>query len=264
MIIDGKAIARKIIEELKKLPKLGKALAAVFVGDSAASESFLKQKRKIAEELGIEFRLVRFSELISEADLIKEIKTLGENNEIGGILIQLPLPGKFDRDRVLAAINPAKDVDALTAAAPVSALAVEVVKDVLDATRFAISDAVVGVVGRGILIGQPIAEWLSGRCREVIIFHTQTDFTRLKDCDLVIIGVGKAGLVKPEMLQSGAGVIDFGFDVVDGKIAGGLDASRSTIHDSRLTFYTPTPGGTGPILVAEIFKNFYRLNGQLT
>lgn len=261
MVIDGKALARKIIERLKKLPKPGKALAAVFVGNNAASESFLKQKRKIAEELGVEFRLIPFSGAAEEEDLLKEIRTLGDNPEIGGILIQLPLPEKFSRERVLAVVNPKKDVDALTPSAPVSALAVEVVKDILESTRSTVADKIVGVVGRGILVGKPVADWLFGQCKEVIIFHTKTDLSRIKECDLVISGAGKAGLVKPEMLKPGAGLIDFGFDMKDGKISGDLDISGTKLE--LLGFYTPTPGGTGPVLVAEIFKNFYRLNGSL-
>ncbi len=258
IVIDGKSIARKIIEQLKKLPKPTKALAAVFVGESAASESFLKQKRKIAEELGVEFRLITLSADISQAELIAEITHLGVDKEIGGILVQLPLPEKFNRGKILAAIFPKKDVDALTAESPVSALAVEVVKDVLAEAKVDIKEKVVGVVGRGLLVGDPVAKWLYNQCREVIIFHTKTDFSRIKDCDLVIAGAGKAGLLKPGMLKPGAGVIDFGFDMVNGKISGDLDTQSSGLD--ALGFYTPTPGGTGPVLVVELFKNFYILN----
>ncbi len=258
MVIDGKALARKIIEQLKKLPKPGKALAAVFVGNDPASESFLKQKRKIAEELGVEFRLIPFAASVTEEQLIKEIRLLGENQEIGGILVQLPLPEKMDRDRVLAAIDPKKDVDALTPAAPVSALAVEVVKDILEETHYDAAGKIIGVVGRGILIGRPVAEYFSGKCREVIIFHTKTDLSRIKECDLVISGAGKAGLITPHILKPGAGFIDFGFAMKEGKISGDLDLSDPAVN--ALGFYTPTPGGTGPMLVAEIFKNFYKLN----
>lgn len=277
-LVDGKKIAREIIEQLKKLPKPAKKLAAVFVGTDPASASFLKQKKKIADELGIEFLLIHLKENISKADLLLELENLNKNPDVGGIVIQLPLPGKIDRDKILAALAPDKDIDALSQKPKVLPLAVEVVKDVLLTVIASgalslrglakqsyigyLSDKVVGVVGRGILIGRPIAEWLSGQCREVIIFHIGTDLVRLKDCDLVITGAGKAGLIKPEMLKSGAGVIDFGFAMKDGKISGDLDIATLNLKPLTfdLSFYTPTPGGTGPILVAEIFKNFYRLN----
>jgi methylenetetrahydrofolate dehydrogenase (NADP+)/methenyltetrahydrofolate cyclohydrolase len=263
-IIDGKKIAGRIIADLKKLPLPSKKLTAVFVGDSPASESFLRQKRKISEELGVKFDLRQLPVSVSEGELIVEIGKIGRDAAVGGIIVQLPLPEKFNREAVIAAMDPAKDIDALSPAPQVLPLAVEVVRDILHTSYFILHTSVVGVVGRGLLIGRPIAEWLSGKCREVIIFHTGTDLERLKDCDLVITGVGKAGLLKPEMLKVGAGVIDFGFAMEDGKIMGDLDASRLTPHVSRLAFYTPTPGGTGPILVAEIFKNFYRLNSNIS
>ncbi len=260
-VIDGKIIAGKILAELKKLSTPSKELAAVYVGDNPASASFLKQKAKVAAELGVVFHLHKFEAAISEDELVKEIEKLGQNDAVGGIIVQLPLPEKFNRDRVVGSINPAKDIDALSPAAKVSPLAVEVVKDILKEVGWAIEDKVIGVVGRGLLVGKPIAEWLSGKCKDLIIFHTQADLSRIKDCDLVISGVGKAGLIKPEMLKPGAGVIDFGFDMKDGKISGDLDStSESSLSSlSSLSFYTPTPGGTGLILVAEIFRNLYLL-----
>lgn len=260
IIIDGKKIAREIIETLKKMPQTQNKLAAVFVGDNPASASFLRQKRKIAEELGIAFQLYQFSESISEEDLQKEVKKIGEDQTIGGMIVQLPLTEKFQRDIILSALNPGKDVDALHPQSEVFPLAVEVVKDILKEIHYEISDKVVGVVGRGLLVGEPIAKWLLGNCREVIVFHTKTDLSRIQECDLIISGAGKAGLIKPSMLKTGAGVIDFGFSVAGGKIRGDLDISQLTNQPiNQLTFYTPTPGGTGPILVAELFRNFYKL-----
>jgi methylenetetrahydrofolate dehydrogenase (NADP+)/methenyltetrahydrofolate cyclohydrolase len=78
----------------------------------------------------------------------------------------------------------------------------------------------------------------------------------------VITGVGKAGIITPEMLRDGAGIIDFGYGTLDGKYSGDLDTRRLAMSDSRLAFYTPTPGGTGPLLVAKLFENFYELNQQ--
>lgn len=260
MIIDGKKIARKIIDTLKQQPKPEKQLAAVFVGDDSASQSFLKQKQKIAEELNWNFHLYQFPESLTMGELIGKIKNICADKSVGGVLIQLPLPEKFSKEEVLTALDPGKDIDALLPSAKVSPLSVEVVKDVLLEANFVLDGKVVGVVGRGALIGRPIAEWLSGKCREVIIFHTKTDLSRLADCDLVVSGVGKAGLIKPEMLKNGAGVIDFGFDMAEGKIRGDFDPSSLVASRQSLAFYTPTPGGTGPILVAELFRNFYNLS----
>jgi methylenetetrahydrofolate dehydrogenase (NADP+)/methenyltetrahydrofolate cyclohydrolase len=258
-IINGKEIAQEIIDELRKFPKPQKKLAAVFVGENPASASFLRQKNKIADELGIQFELFKFPDEISEDELIKNVKKIGDDPMIGGMIVQLPLPEKFNRDKVLKAINPDKDIDALVTK-KVAALPVGVVKDILEKINYDPKDKTVAVVGRGILIGKPIAEWLLGKCREVIVLHRGSDFGELKRADLVISGVGRAGLVKPGMLKPGAGVIDFGYDLIDGKIRGDFDVRQIENWKLKISFYTPTPGGTGPILVAELFRNFYTLN----
>ncbi len=263
-IIDGKAVARKIVERLKKMPKPDKKLVAFLVGDSDASASFLKQKKKIADELGIEFELRRFPNSISEAELSVEIAHAGQDDSVGGIIIQLPLPKEMNREAVLARLVREKDVDALSLDSEVEPLAVGVVRSVLEDVGWQMEDRVVGVVGRGLLIGQPIAEVFLGKVKDLIIFHSKTDLDRLKECDLVIGGAGKPGLIKPEMLKKGVGFIDFGFGMKNGKVSGDLDVSSLELETSNLelSFYTPTPGGTGPILVASLFSNFYKLNGS--
>lgn len=260
-IIDGRKIAGEIIEDLKRLPKPNKKLAAVLVGSNRASESFLKQKEKTAKELGVEFQLYRFDEEISEDDLKNSIRDIQNDRTVGGLIIQLPLPKKFNRESVLSVLQPEKDIDALSLEAKVLPLPVMVVKDILAKINYYLGDKIVAVVGRGLLVGQPIAKWLVGKCQEVMVLHSQSDLNELKKADLVISGVGRPGLIKPEMLKPGAGVIDFGFSMVDGKIQGDLDVSSFKLQD--LNFYTPTPGGTGPILVAELFKNFYILSKSL-
>ena len=259
-IIDGKAVARKIIERLKKLPKPDKKLVAYFIGDSPASESFLKQKKKIAEELGVEFELRRFPQSIGEAELSAEIANAGQDNSVGGIIIQLPLPKEINREAVLARLVREKDVDALSLDSEVEPLSVVVTRAVLEEVGWRTHDKVVGVVGRGLLVGQPIAEAFLGKARDLIIFHSKTDLDRIGECDLVIGAAGKPGLIKPGMLKPGAGVIDFGFGLVEGVVSGDLDTAGNGLD--KLSFYTPTPGGTGPILVASLFSNFYTLNNS--
>lgn len=267
MKVDGKKIAQDIIDKLKQLPKPSRMLVAVLIGDNQQSKSFLKQKERIADELEIPFHLYQFYDSILEDDLIKEIKKINNDPEIGGIIVQLPLPKHYDRDRILSAVDPKKDVDALTAESRlfVNPLPVEVVKDILSTLNFKLSTSVVAVVGKGFLIGKPIIEYFKDKCRELMVFDSKSDLSDLKNADLVITGVGKAGLLKSKMLKPGAAVIDFGYDLIDGKIKGDFDYQSLEIRNSgigNLLFYTPTPGGTGSILVAEIFKNFYKLNSK--
>lgn len=213
----------------------------------------------MAKVLGIVFELFQFGEEILEDDLIKEIKKIGQDAEIGGIIVQLPLPPHFNRDQILAAINPKQDVDALTLESRkfVLPLPVEVIKDVLRFVGEDIKNKSIAVVGRGFLVGKPIIEWLESIKKPFKLFHSKSGLEGLKGADLVITGVGKAGLIKPKMLKSGAAVIDFGYDIIDGKIKGDFQPSEDFPG-----WYMPTPGGTGPILVAEIFKNFYKLNSR--
>lgn len=263
MLIDGKKIAGNIINDLRALPKPDKMLAAVLVGDNAQSKSFLRQKERIATELGVPFHLYQFDDSISEADLMKEIKNLGEDPEIGGIIVQLPLPPHYDRDTVLSAISPKKDIDAMTSESRkfVLPLPVEVVRDVLraavgtDNPEEFLRDKSIAVVGRGFLVGKPVMDWLNEFEIKYTLLHSKSDITDLKDADVIITGVGKGGLITPKILKSGAGVVDFGYDMIDGKIKGDFIPT-----DDFDGWYTPTPGGTGPVLVAEIFKNFYKLN----
>ncbi len=257
MKIDGKKIAEKIISGLRRLPKPDRLLSAILVGNNPQSLSFLKQKEGMAESLGVSFHLYRFDESITQNDLISEIKKIGDDPEVGGMIIQLPLPAHYDRDAALAAINPKKDIDAMTSEGRklVSALPVEVIKDVLDSIGQDISNKEVAVVGRGFLVGKPIMEWLDSYGKSYKALNSKSDISEIRGSDVIITGVGKAGIIKQEHVGSGCGVIDFGYDLIDGKIKGDF------IPDESFSgWYTPTPGGTGPVLVAEIFKNFYKLN----
>ena len=175
------------------------------------------------------------------------------------MIIQLPLPKNLNREAALEALLPEKDIDALKENKTILPPAVEVVKDILEKMNFNLKDKVVAVVGQGLLVGKPVSDWLNDKCREIIPMNSKSDPALVQKADLVITGVGKAGLIKAASLKDGAAVIDFGFDSASGKISGDLDPT-STEH---LSFYTPTPGGTGPVLVAELFKNFYKLESRI-
>ena len=274
MIINGQKIAREIIEDLKKLSSPKKFLAAFLAGSDPASLSFLKQKEKIAKELGIDFRLYQFPAEIKNDELRKEVLKTVQHKTCGGAIVQLPLPKHINKHYILNVIPREKDIDVLgeralgafyTGRNPVLPPAVGVVEKILQNTKYVpvgIQNTRVAVVGLGFLVGQPIATWLTGKCSEIYLLDEGSDLSILKQADLVISGVGKSGLIKPEMLKQGAGVIDFGYGMIDGKISGDLDNQIQNTKYEILSFYTPTPGGTGPILVAQLFENFYRLTNN--
>ena len=278
MIIDGKKIAQKIIDDLKSQPKPKKIFAAILAGENGsasspqvrASISFLKQKEKIGKELGIDFRIYKFPEEIKNDDLRKEVGKIALLKPVGGVIVQLPLPSHLNRHYILNVIPREKDVDVLgekalgafyTGRNPVLPPAVGVVEEILQNTRYKIQDTKVAVVGLGFLTGKPIAIWLMDKAKKISIFKRNSDLSELKEYDLIISGVGRADLIRPEMLKENAGVIDFGYSFNEsGKISGDFDDSQLSNVKCQLSFYTPTPNGTGPILVAKLFENFYKLN----
>lgn len=272
MVIDGRAVAAGILVRLKAKPKLSRFLAAVLVGEDSASVSFLKQKEKVARELGVDFRVLNLPADVSQASVQAKIEKLARDGKCGGIILQLPLPAHINCERVITAIPEEKDVDALCGNL-VPAPAVGVVEEILRTENYKprrqgvgaptetseLTTARVAIVGLGFLVGRPIAKWFEGKAKELITLGIGDDLARLNDADIVILGVGKAGLVGPAMLKHSALVIDFGYSRgADGALRGDFDSSSLVVSRTSLA-YTPVPGGTGPILVAKLFENFYTL-----
>ncbi|MBI4084910.1 MAG: bifunctional 5,10-methylenetetrahydrofolate dehydrogenase/5,10-methenyltetrahydrofolate cyclohydrolase [Candidatus Liptonbacteria bacterium] len=267
VIIDGNKIADEIIGELKKLPVPEKFMAAVLVGSDPASLSFIRQKEETAKKLGVDFRFYNLSAELNNNTLREEVRKIAEHKTCGGAIVQLPLPKQINRHYVLNAVPREKDVDVLGERSigafyaernPILPPSVGTVKTILENRGLKIEDCRVAVVGLGLLVGRPIGLWLMRKAKEIILFDAVSDLSGLKNADLVISGTGKAGIIKQDMLKDDAGVIDFSYAKEDKVMTGDLDTSSDL---SKLAFYTPTPGGTGPILVAKLFENFYKLNG---
>ncbi len=259
MLIDGAAIAQKILRELTGRTPPERELAAVLVGDNDASLSFLKQKERTAESLGVKFKLYRFDESLAQSDLIKKVAALSARPEVGGVIIQLPLPAKYNRTAVLNAIGIEKDVDVLNGeASVVLAPAAGALERILREIDFSVAGKQAVVIGSGLLIGRPVASWLMGVAKQTTILNKGGyDPQIVRTADLVVTGAGAVRLIRGEHIKKDAVVIDFGYgrDEED-QLAGDVDlksVQRVAKH------VTPTPGGTGPIVVAMLFANFYRL-----
>jgi methylenetetrahydrofolate dehydrogenase (NADP+)/methenyltetrahydrofolate cyclohydrolase len=267
--IDGSDISRRIIGGLKELPVPAKFLAVFLVGEDSVSLSFIRQKKELAEELGIDFRLYQFPSEIKNDEVRERIRKIVSSKTCGGAVIQLPLPEQLNPYYVLNAILREKDIDVLAERSvgafyanrsPILPPAVGTVEEILRETGTEIEDARVAVVGPGMLVGKPVSLWLMGRAGEIIVIDKGGDLEKVGEADLVILGVGRPGLVDASLLKEGVGVIDFGYRIEGGKIKGDFDAEKSS--PEKLKFYTPTPNGTGPILVAKLLENFYRLNNR--
>lgn len=255
MTIDGKRIAVEVVERLKTRPAPEKFLVALMVSNDPASASFVNQKEKVAKELGVDFRVARYAFDITERELVAAVRKYADDEKCGGVILQLPLPAHLDRAQVIAAIPPEKDVDALRGEGVVLPPAVGVVQEILQTTNHELPVDKVAVVGIGFLVGQPIAQWLKGKAKELVTLDIDDDLRKIKNADVVVLGAGKAGLVTSAMVKDNALVIDFGYSMESGKLKGDFNPEGA----EHIT-YTPTPGGTGPILVAKLFENFYQLN----
>lgn len=268
MIIDGRAIAADIVAKLKAHPRVDKFFGAALVGNDAASRNFLKQKEKTARELGIDFRLYELPIEITTDKLREEIGRLAGQKNCGGFIVQLPLPESINKHYVLNAIPKEKDPDMLSEGAlgmfysgrgKVVPPSVAVVEEILKLYSKDLRQSSAVMVGAGFLIGKPVGFWLQNRVAELTVIDSHAKHLRekLKEADIVISGAGEADLFGAEDLKESALVIDFGFNRKHEKTVGDFDPAGA---EGKNISYTRTPGGTGPVLVAKLYENFYLLN----
>lgn len=256
MVIDGRAIAAKIFKRLKAEPRPKKALAAVLIGDNHASLSYIRQKERIAEALGVNFKIFHWQRG-AEKSLMGKFSALNSDGNIGGIILQLPLPQRLNREVFIALLDSKKDVDALKTYRYVFPPTVGVLQKILKAIKFGLKGKKIAVIGRGFLVGKPIAEWLRGKARFVrVLGRGEVNRNNLKNADLLVTGVGKPGLIRGEYIKKGAVLVDFGYAFKNGKAVGDVDFESCR---RKAAYITPTPGGTGPVVVAQLFENFYEI-----
>jgi len=237
MLVDGKKIAEDIIAGLG-VSLQGKRLGIVVGTQDSATDSFIKIKSRVAERLGVEVVRGELDELIKTCD---------------GVIVQLPISNS---EQLLASLPPEKDVDALglapLARAPVAGAIAEILKYTGVEPR--LKKAV--VVGAGRLVGAPAAKLLRELGADVeVVTSGEGSLTSLKTADIVVLGAGEPGLIKPEMLKQGVVLIDAGTSEQGGKLAGDADPACAQVA----SVFTPVPGGIGPIAVAMIFKNLFDL-----
>ena len=242
MLIDGKAIAEEILVSLERERNAFGALTlGLVMGEAdAATESFIKIKSRAAERLGVEVQ--HFSPEQFDKAL-----------ECSGVIVQLPLPGG---EELLAKLPGAKDLDALCPNPLVPAPVAGAVAEILSRYNLDPKGKKVVVVGAGRLVGVPVATMLKEYGAEVsVITQTRGSLDELKTADIVVLGAGEPGLIKPEMLKPGVVLIDAGTSESAGKLAGDADPLCAAVA----SIFTPVPGGIGPIAVAMIFKNLFAL-----
>jgi methylenetetrahydrofolate dehydrogenase (NADP+)/methenyltetrahydrofolate cyclohydrolase len=258
MIIDGKKIAAEIVDDLMRereaLPpdlKLGVLMGAT----DAASESFVKIKERVANRLGVEVVRELLSDVHITGDAVHALVRL--NEQCAGVIVQMPLPQEINLADVLGALPPQKDVDAITDGARVVRPPVaEAIAEVFVRANVAAAGKRAVVVGAGKLVGVPAAELLRELGADVsVVTKNEGSLEDLKLADIVVLGAGEPGLVRPAMLKQGVVLIDAGTSEASGRLAG--DAVPECAEVASV--FTPVPGGVGPIAVAMIFKNLFVL-----
>jgi methylenetetrahydrofolate dehydrogenase (NADP+)/methenyltetrahydrofolate cyclohydrolase len=268
-ILDGKAVSAnlraKVKTQVEELSAQGISvgLAVILVGENPASKIYVANKKKACEEAGIKSFEYTMDESTTEEELIALIKTLNAQENVNGILCQLPLPPHIDEQSVIAAISPEKDVDAFC----VSNVGRIMIGDydflpctpagiieILDYYGIEIEGKNCVVIGRSNIVGKPMAMLLLHRNGTVTVCHSKTknlaDIT--KNADILVSAVGKAGFVTADMVKKGAVVIDVGMNRTDGKLCGDVCFEEvAEIAD----YITPVPGGVGPMTISVLLKN---------
>jgi methylenetetrahydrofolate dehydrogenase (NADP+)/methenyltetrahydrofolate cyclohydrolase len=266
--MDGKALAERARAEVaEEVAALGRpvGLATVLVGDNPASHVYVRRKREACAEAGIESFHHELHASTSEGELLALVGELNADDRVTGILVQLPLPDQIDEDRVIRAIDPAKDVDGfhpLNAGLLLQGNATLVpatpagIMEILDAYEVQLQGARAVVIGRSNIVGKPVSLLLLQRHATVTICHSRThDLGAIsREADVLVAAIGKAGFVTSDMVKPGAAVIDVGINRVDDRLVGDVDAAVADVAG----LMTPVPGGVGPMTIAALLRNTVR------
>ena len=280
-LIDGKKISAEILNEIREevntritLQKKRPHLAAVLVGEDAASQTYVAAKVKACEKVGFESTLIKLPEEISESELLNKVKELNDNKSIDGYIVQLPLPKHINESTVIETINPEKDVDGFHPT-NVGKLVLNL-PSFISATPYGIIQLIERyhiptegkhcvVIGRSNIVGSPISILLArnnypGNCT-VTLCHSKTKSLKeiCQTADIIVAAIGRAEFVTADMVKNGAVVIDVGINrVIDESTKSGYRLKGDVKFDEvskKCTYITPVPGGVGPMTIASLLKN---------
>ena len=262
--MDGTALAASVREDVtREVAELGHVgLATVLVGDDPASHVYIAAKHKAATEAGIDARDVRLPADTSEEHVLELVAELNHDEEVDGILVQLPLPAHMNETKVTYAVSPAKDVDGFhpfnagnlylgtpihVPATPSGCMELLRAYDIDPAGKEAV------VIGRSEIVGRPMAMLLMHANATVTVCHSRTAdlASHVRRADIVVAAVGRPGIVTADMVKPGAACLDVGLTRTDEGIRGDIDASVGEVAG----FLTPMPGGTGPMTIAMLLQS---------
>ncbi len=270
-IIDGKKLADTIQQEVKqeiKDKQLSPNLAVVLVGDDQASQLYIDLKKKACHKVGIEFHEYLLEKNTSEEEILKTINFLNKDANIDAILIQLPLPKQFDTDKIIQAMDPAKDVDGFhkenidkllnKQSGFIPGLPLGIIK-LIESTNESLANKSAVIIAKSEILYKPLAKLLNDKGIQTDI--VKPDDTKVKDksnqADILIVACGQAFFVKADMVKDNAIVIDIGTNKIDKDYTVG-DVDYTEVFD-KVGYITPVPGGVGPMTVAMLLYNTVQL-----
>ncbi len=269
-IIDGKALAKKIRENLKiecdKLKKknINPKLAVIMVGDNPASKVYVRNKSKACKEIGIEYEEYLLEDTITQQELNELIKKLNDSKEINGILLQSPIPSHLNINQAFKSITYRKDVDGFTPSS-VGKLAIgedtfisctpHGVMKMIDEYNIDLTGKDVVILGRSNIVGKPLIQCCLQKNATVTVCHSKTKNIKehTKRADILISAIGQAKFVTADMVKENAVVIDVGINrTEEGKLIGDVDFEQV---EKKASYITPVPGGVGPMTIAMLMNN---------
>ena len=269
-LIDGKKLASEIRADLKskcdelKQKGINPKFAVIMVGNNKASQIYVRNKSRAAEQVGIEFEEYLLDENIKQDELIKQIKKLNEDKTIHGILLQSPIPEHLDINEAFRTIAPEKDVDGfnpvnvgklcLNQDTFVSCTPYGIMK-MLETYNIDLAGKNVVILGRSNIVGKPLIQCCLNKNATITVCHSKTKDIKkyTKDADVIMVAIGKAKFLTEDMIKDGAVVIDVGINRNDdGKITGDVDFENVS---KKASYITPVPGGVGPMTIAMLMNN---------
>ncbi|WP_300384401.1 tetrahydrofolate dehydrogenase/cyclohydrolase catalytic domain-containing protein [Clostridium sp.] len=269
-IINGREIAKVIKEEIKEFIALRKEnnfkvpkISSILVGEDEGSIYYINSQEKLALSLGCDFDKIILKEEISEEDLIEKIELLNKDKEIDGIILQLPLPKKFDERKIVNRINDKKDIDCLTYINQGKIFAGEgeiipctpnSIITLLEKSKVDLEGKNIVVIGRSNIVGKPIAQLLLKKNATVTICHSKTkDIKKItKEGDIIIVAIGKPKFLTEDFVKADSIIIDVGTSSHEGKITGDVDFDNV---NGKVKMITKVPGGVGALTTTLLIKN---------
>lgn len=268
-LLEGKPIAEKIKEAIKRQIQYlvsKPVLASIQVGENEGAAAYVKSQQKLATDLGIEYRLEKLNMETTEAALIQFIQKLNSDRSVHGIIIQMPLPPNIDYKKMSHFIAPEKDVEGMHPSnigkiifgkAKILPCTAAAVMELLNSTGVDLYGKEVVVVGHSEIVGKPLSLLLLDKFATVTVCHIGTSQAgkleeHVKQAEILVVAVGKAGLIKGEWIKEGAIVIDVGINRVADKIVGDVEFEAA---EKNAAFITPVPGGVGPLTVTMLMRN---------